>query len=179
MLSGFIREGVNLLLTLVKPNPKVEPPEAESPEEAFQRLYGQPTTEQQLKLKAAEKAMEAVDQELKARNLELPTEEETTKELRRRLGKEIYRLELDLQSRLKIAGKPCDCAGKKHNLGLEATAEELIGKEPHNTVYPEIIDWLRVNEAKMTLRASASGQYDNEYPAMAKAISRFRKRIEL
>lgn len=56
----------------------------------------------------------------------LPTMEETIEELRHRLGKELYRMELDLISGGRIAGRPCDCLGKKHTLGLEATAEELL-----------------------------------------------------
>jgi len=40
---------------------------------------------------------------------ELPTPEETTSELKRRLAKELYRAELDLSGGLRIAGKPCDC----------------------------------------------------------------------
>ena len=62
----------------------------------------------------------------------LPTPEETTQELKRRLGKELYRAELDLSNKLRIAGKPCDCLDAKHTLGLEAVAEELIAQEPSN-----------------------------------------------
>jgi len=39
----------------------------------------------------------------------LPNTAETTTELRRRLGKELYRMELDLVGGGRIAGKPCDC----------------------------------------------------------------------
>lgn len=39
----------------------------------------------------------------------LPTSDETTVELKRRLAKELYRAELDMAAGLKIADKPCDC----------------------------------------------------------------------
>ena len=52
----------------------------------------------------------------------LPTTEERHRpELRRRLGKELYRMELDLMGGGRIAAKPCDCLSHKHTLGLEAT----------------------------------------------------------
>jgi hypothetical protein len=41
-----------------------------------------------------------------AASLTLPTREETTAELKRRLAKELYKAELDLSAGLKIAGKP-------------------------------------------------------------------------
>lgn len=61
-------EGGNLIFKLVSMTRK--PPEvtieAESPEEAFNRIYGQlPTPGERLKLKTAQKAMEAVEKEIK------------------------------------------------------------------------------------------------------------------
>lgn len=106
----------------------------------------------------------------------LPTEAETARELRRRVGKELYRAELDLQARLKIAAKPCDCLSDKHRLGLEATIEELSSKAP-DPVYSEILGWFEINAEKLTVQASASGRYDEEYPAMAGELARFRKRV--
>ena len=108
---------------------------------------------------------------------ELPTKEETTAELKRRLGKELYRAELDLSSKLRIAGKPCDCLDSKHTLGLEAAAEELIAQEPGNPVYTEILQWIKNNHPKVTIEAIVSGQYDSEYPQMASEFKGFRKRI--
>lgn len=108
---------------------------------------------------------------------DLPTSEETSQELKRRLGKELYRAELDLSNKLRIAGKPCDCLDSKHTLGLEAAAEELIAQEPDSTVYPEIIDWIKRNQPKLGIEAIVSGQYDEEYPRMAAAFKGFRKRI--
>ena len=108
---------------------------------------------------------------------DLPTSEETTQELKRRLGKELYKAELDLSKKLRIAGKPCDCLDSKHTLGLEAAAEELIAQEPDSTVYPEIIDWIKCNQPKLGIEAIVSGQYDEEYPRMAAEFKGFRKRI--
>ena len=106
----------------------------------------------------------------------LPTSEETVKELRRRLGKELYRFELDLVGGCKIAGRACDCCGDKHNFGIEATAEELIPMDRDPT-YGEVISWLNTNRGKMTVEASASGIYDAEYPEMARQVREFRKRV--
>jgi len=106
----------------------------------------------------------------------LPTTEETVVELKRRLGKELYRFELDLVGGCKIAGRACDCCGDKHNFGIEATAEELIPMDRDPT-YGEVISWLNANRGKMTVEASASGIYDAEYPEMARQIREFRKRV--
>lgn len=107
----------------------------------------------------------------------LPTTEETTRELKRRLAKELYRAQLDLSAKLRIAGKPCDCLESKHTLGLEATAEELIASEPDNAVYFEILEWLKQNQPKLTIEAISTGKYDDEYPRMAAEFKGFRKRI--
>ena len=107
----------------------------------------------------------------------LPSKEETITVLKRRLALELYKAELDLADKLKIFGKPCDCLDVKHNLEIQAVAEELIPKEPENPVYSEIIEWLRNNQEKITVDASASGLYDNEYPAMAAQFADFRKRV--
>ncbi|GAH65736.1 unnamed protein product, partial [marine sediment metagenome] len=98
---------------------------------------------------------------------DLPTSEETAQALRRRLAKELYRAELDLSNKLRIAGKPCDCLSEKHALMLEAAAEELIAQEPNNPVYLEIIGWIKQNQSKVTIEAISTGQYDDEYPRMA------------
>ena len=107
----------------------------------------------------------------------LPTTEETTRELKRRLAKELYRAQLDLSAKLRIASKPCDCLDQKHTLGLEAAAEELIAQEPDNPVYFEIIDWIKQNQPKLTIEAISTGKYDDEYPRMAAEFREFRKRI--
>jgi len=108
---------------------------------------------------------------------DLPTSQETAQALKRRLAKELYRAELDLANKLRIAGKPCDCLESKHTLGMEAVAEELIPHEPDNPVYSEIIDWIKQNQPKVTIEAIISGYYDDEYPRMASEFRDFRKRI--
>jgi hypothetical protein len=107
----------------------------------------------------------------------LPTKEETTKELKRRLARELYKAELDLAGGLRIAGKPCDCLDHKHSLFLEATSEELISQDPENPVYREIIQWFKNNQPKVTVEAIQSGQYAGEYPGMASQFKDFRKRV--
>jgi hypothetical protein len=107
----------------------------------------------------------------------LPTRDETTHELKRRLARELYRAELDLAGGLKIAGKACDCLEYKHSVGLEAAAEELISQDPGNPVYKEIVQWTKDNLAKVTVEAIQSGKYDADYPRMALQFKEFRKRV--
>jgi hypothetical protein len=107
----------------------------------------------------------------------LPTSDETTTELKRRLAKELYKAELDLANGMLIAGKPCDCLDHKHGLYLEAASEELVAQDPDNPVYKEIIDWLHDNREKLTVDAIASGQYKSDYPHMANQFKTFRKVI--
>jgi hypothetical protein len=130
----------------------------------------------ELRSEGMEKTPEVLSHSTAASTL-TATREETIAELKRRLGKELYRAELDLSNRLRIAGKPCDCLESKHNLGIEATAEELIPKEPENPVYREILDWFARNQSKVTIPAIMSGQYDDEYPMMAAEFTGFRKRV--
>jgi hypothetical protein len=107
----------------------------------------------------------------------LPTKAETTQELKRRLGRELYKAELDLAAGLLIAGKPCSCLESKHTLRLEAAAEELIAEEPANTVYLEVIQWIKDNGHKVSVPAIASRKYASEYPRMASEFKDFRKRV--
>lgn len=112
-----------------------------------------------------------------ASKVDLPTHGETTRVLKRRLAKELYKAELDLASGLLIADKPCDCLDVKHTLFLEATSEELIPQEPDNTVYREIIQWIKDNQHKVTIEAIRAGTYKEEYPGMAAKFKEFRKRV--
>lgn len=109
--------------------------------------------------------------------ISLPTADETTIELKRRLARELYRAELDLVAGLKIAGKPCDCLTNKHTLMLEAASEELISQDPGNPVYQEIIIWTGNNRSKVSIEAIQSGIYAAEYPQMANEFKNFRKRV--
>lgn len=109
--------------------------------------------------------------------IKMPTREETSRELKRRLARELYKAELDLAAGLLIAGKPCDCLDVKHSLEIEATAEEMISQEPDNPVYREIVQWLKDNLDKVSVQAIESGQFKEEYPTMASQFKDFRKRV--
>jgi len=109
--------------------------------------------------------------------IDLPNREDTTYELKRRLAKELYKAELDLANGLMIAGRSCDCLSNKHTLELEACAEELVSQDPDNNVYREIMDWIPVNQHKVTPEAILSGKYKLEYPHMALQFKEFRKRV--
>ena len=107
----------------------------------------------------------------------MPTAEQTTYELKRRLARELYRAELDLVGGLKIADRACDCLSEKHSLMLEAAAEELISQDPANGVYRDIIDWIHTNQAKVTPEAITAGTYAGQYPVMAAQFKKFRKDV--
>lgn len=51
----------------------------------------------------------AVPRPVPSTPMDMPTTAETVADLKRRLGKELYRMELDLAGGGRIAGKPCDC----------------------------------------------------------------------
>ena len=104
-----------------------------------------------------------------------PTTEETIQALKARLVKELYRLELDLQGGLRIAGKPCDCAGAKHNVGVEATAEELMSYEA-NPLYGEVIDWYRRRLPEFDPAVISTKPVDY-YRAMTPEVRSFRKAL--
>jgi len=108
-------------------------------------------------------------------SVEMPTTSETLNELKRRLGKELYRMELDLQGGGRIAGKPCDCLSSKHSLGLEGTAEELLSYEV-NPVYGEITAWLRSHQSEFTPEEIAKHD-PSHYQQLVPDIRTFRKRV--
>jgi len=151
--------------------------------EKFATTMGSPTSPKRAPISGNTDATITAKQEVAvsvpapAARRDLPTREETTQALKRRLGKELYRAELDLSNKLRIAGKPCDCLEQKHTLMLEAVAEELIAQEPDNPAYFEIIDWIKQNQSKVSIDAISTGQYDDEYPRMAAEFKGFRKRI--
>jgi hypothetical protein len=114
--------------------------------------------------------------------VELPTEEDTIIELKKRLGKEIAKAENDLTNKLKIPGRDgkalaCQCLENKHNMVIEGISEELIPKEPNNAVYRDIIEWFEKHEPMMTYQASASGKYDEDYIKYAGDLGEFRRRL--
>jgi hypothetical protein len=107
---------------------------------------------------------------------DLPTTAETLKELKHRLAKELYRVELDLQSGARISGKPCDCLSKaKHSAGIEATAEELMSYEA-NPLYGKVISW--VNSHATVFEPSEIAKRPPEYyQAIAPEVRAFRKEV--
>lgn len=107
--------------------------------------------------------------------ISLPTTEQTVQELKRRLGKEIYRMEMDLQAGGRIANRPCDCLSHKHTLGLEATAEELMSYE-RNPIYGEIVSWLRAHQAEFE-PAEIAKHSPSYYQGLAPEVRRFRKQV--
>ncbi len=107
----------------------------------------------------------------------MPTREQTTVELKRRLARELYKAELDLTNGLMIAGRPCDCLSEKHTLELDACAEEMVSQEPDNTVYQEVRQWIVDNQHKVTPEAIVDGKFKAEYPHMARQFKEFRKRV--
>jgi tyrosine-protein phosphatase YwqE len=107
--------------------------------------------------------------------VELATTEDTIIELKRRLGKEIYRMELDLQGGGRINGKVCDCLGAKHSLGLESCAEELMSYES-NPVFQDVIDWLHAHQHDFIPRVIASHE-KSYYQDMIPEVRKLRKRV--
>jgi len=107
--------------------------------------------------------------------LSLATTEETVADLNKRLAKELYRFQLDLAAGCKIAGKPCDCCEKHPLFAIESMVEELVPMDPGNPTYAALGQWIKANADKLTLEASASGKYDQEYPHMAATMRAFRK----
>ena len=108
----------------------------------------------------------------------VPAEEATLKDvLKRHIASELYEAELKLVAGLRIAGKPYDCLNGNHYLGLEATVQKLISMDPANRVYREIVDWIQRNRHILSIQSIQTGQYDQEYPQMARQLADFRKRI--
>ncbi len=112
---------------------------------------------------------------VKTHNIELPNTQETASELKRRLGKELYRLELDLQGGGRIAGKPCDCLGKKHNLGIEATAEELMSYE-NNPAYGQTVNWINTHAVEFEPEEIAK-RPPEYYQGLVKEVRDLRKSV--
>lgn len=105
----------------------------------------------------------------------LPTTPETITELKTRLAKQLIGMEMDLMGGGRIAGKPCDCLGGKHNLALETTAEELIPMDSDPT-YSKIIEWLHSH--KEELKPAGIAKHPPEYyHKLSGEIREFRKHI--
>ncbi|KKK71055.1 hypothetical protein LCGC14_2917770, partial [marine sediment metagenome] len=72
-------------------------------------------------------------------------------------------------------GKPCDCLGAKHLLGLEATAEELMAMDP-NPVHKAIIAWLGAHRDQFE-PASIAERPPEYYQGLIPEVRRFRKDV--
>ncbi len=93
----------------------------------------------------------------------------------RELGKALLLMELHLQQKCKINGIPCDCC-EKHPMAIEALAEEALGMTG-DSIYADISAWTKEITTMTTAEASASGQYDNRYPELAKEARVYRKKL--
>jgi hypothetical protein len=97
--------------------------------------------------------------------------------LKHYLARELHEAELKLAASLKLAGKPCDCLNNGRNLNLETTTQKLTSLDPNNRVYREIEDWIQRNRPILSIQSVQTGQYDQEYPQMARQLADFRKRV--
>jgi len=103
------------------------------------------------------------------------TTDETVKHQKREMAKEMLLLEAHLVQKCKIHGVACDCC-QKHPLMLEALANETIGITGDNS-YREIANWAKEVAPIVTAEASASGQYDDQYPELARQLRDMRKKV--
>lgn len=109
-----------------------------------------------------------------AKNAGVSTEE-TVRHQKREMAKEMLLLEAHLVQKCKIKNVACDCC-KKHPIMLEALANETIGITGDDS-YREIADWAKEVAPITTAEASASGQYDEQYPELARQLREMRKKV--
>lgn len=105
----------------------------------------------------------------------LPTTAETIGDLRMRLARELYRLELDLLSGGRIASRPCDCLEKHSSLGVKALAEELIPMS-RAPLYGTILSWVDKHTSEFKVEEVAKHEPDY-YRALAPEVRTFRKQL--
>jgi len=166
----IIDEGAGFLKDVIKLKPKIdmELPTTDDLAEKLEEIYPRRPERQNKPLE--------IKKPMSSTSIELPTTEQTVRELKRRLAKELYRMELDLQAGARIAGKPCDCLSyAKHLSGVEATAEELMSYET-NPVYGEVITWLRSHEAEFEPEEIAKHPPEY-YHRLVPEVRRFRKEV--
>lgn len=89
--------------------------------------------------------------------------------------KELLLLDKHLQQGCKIHGTACDCC-EKHPVTLQALAEETYGMTGH-PIYAQISDWCKQINPMVSAEASASGDFDQDYAAMAMTCREFRKTL--
>ena len=106
-----------------------------------------------------------------------PTTEQTIRALQRRLGGELYDLELDLADGLKIAGLPCDCFQEKHGPAIVRIAKEITPMDPNNPVYSQLTAWIEKRAAQAMPEAVMAGTYEGEYSTWQSEAHAFRKAI--
>lgn len=105
----------------------------------------------------------------------LPTTRETVDELKKRLGREMYRLQLDLVAGGRIAGKPCDCLHKHTEMGLIPIVEELATMDA-NPVYDQILRWSDEHLPEFTIEAVSQND-PKRYRSLAPSIRNLRKEL--
>jgi len=105
----------------------------------------------------------------------LPTTQETVDELKRRLGREMYRLQTDLVAGGRIADKPCDCLHKHTEMGLLPIVEELVSMDS-NPVYDQIINWSEKHLPEFTLDAVTRND-PKYYRSLAPDMRNLRKEL--
>ena len=103
------------------------------------------------------------------------TTKETIEYQKRELVKELTLLEGHLQEGCKINSKACDCC-EKHPIKIEGLAQEAAGMTP-DPVFREIAGWVKSIAPITTEAASASGNYDEQYPQLAIKARDFRKTL--
>ena len=105
---------------------------------------------------------------------EMPTTAETVQELKRRLAKELWRMESDLITGGRINNAPCDCF-LKHTIGVEALSEELISMDK-NPIYGRILVWLNGHAPEFPVEEVAKRPPEH-YQALAPEVRAFRKEL--
>ena len=103
--------------------------------------------------------------------------EETVAYQNREIGKLLLTLKKHMVQKFRVAGKPCDCGQKHMILELEYLCEETIPMVENPDVYYRMLSWVKDVAPKCTVEAVSSGQYDNEYAAMAHQARDFQKEI--
>ena len=116
-----------------------------------------------------------ISQEISPTEQRMPTTAETIGDLRMRLARELYRLELDLLSGGRIASRPCDCLEKHSSLGVKALAEELIPMS-RAPLYGTILSWVDKHTPEFKVKEVAKNEPDY-YRAMAPEVRTFRKQL--
>jgi hypothetical protein len=106
---------------------------------------------------------------------DLPTTAETVQELKRRLGAELYRLEMDLVAGGRIAGKACDCLQKHAELGILSIVGELVPMD-RSPVNEHIIAWVNSHLPEFQIDVVAATE-PARYRQLAPEVRSLRKEL--